>query len=323
MMGIEHVPAYLFGHFSDEVSHSTLAEMLRSVPSGRRVALLGFSDYAKHVINNFGDEIVAIFDIDPRFVGFDFRGKRVRHISEITSIRDQIDDFMVCVHEHLIDFIDAVQRNKLGHIPMHWPEDFDGKAGHRFHIREQSSSYRYERADRLGEPATMMPRETITFLTETLRAGLRVQGDVAEIGVWQGGSGWNMAKMMQLLDNERPLHLFDFYDEHDRTNAEAIMCLDEIMARFSFYEPARFYRGFADQLMTQLADRRFCFVHIDLGFISPILDFFWSRLNEGGFMVLDNYGHVRSWPTEFDRFFADRGYSVIRLPFSYQALIAK
>lgn len=323
-MGAEHVPAYLFGHFSDEVSHTTLLEMLKLVPSGRRVALLGFSDYTKHIINNFGDEVVAVFDIDPRFVGFEFRGKRVEHISNIVDAGSRIDDFIVCVHEHLIDFTDAVQRNGLGHIPMHWPEDFDGKQGHRYHIREQSPLYRYEsREDRLGEPATMMPRETLTFLTETLRAALRVEGQVAEVGVWQGGSGWNMAKMMQLIGDERSLHLFDFFDDHDRTNAEAIMCLDEIRARFSFYNKVDFYRGFADHHMAKLADRNFCFVHLDLGFIPSILDFFWSRLNSGGFMILDNYGHVRSWPTEFDRFFNERGYRVIRMPFSYQAFIVK
>jgi len=323
-MGIEHVPAYLFGHFSDEVSGSTLKEMLGLIQPGRRVALLGFSDYTKHIINNFGDEVVAVFDIDPRFAGFEFRGKRVEHIDGIVDAHDTVDEFVVCVFDHLIDYTDIVQRSGLAYKPMHWPEDFDGNQGHRYHIREQSPLYRYEdRPERLGEPATMMPRETITFLTEALRAAMRVDGEVAEIGVWQGGSAWNMGKMMRLIGDERPLHLFDFFDDHTRTNAEAIMCLDEIRARFDFYPKADFYRGLADQHMGKLADRRFCFVHIDLGFIPEILEFFWDRLESGGFMVLDNYGHVRSWPSEFDRFFTERGYRVIRMPFSYQAFIVK
>jgi predicted O-methyltransferase YrrM len=323
-MSSENVAAYLFGHFSDEVSHSTLAEMLNLVSQGRRVAILGFSDYAKHVINNFGDNVVAVFDVDPRFVGFEFRGKRVQHISELRGVSDSVDDFLVCEFGNLIDYTEAVQRLGLAHKPLLWPEDFDGRHGHKYHLREQSPLYRYEdRPDRLGEPATMMPRETITFLTEMLRASLRVEGDVAEVGVWQGGSGWNMAKMMQLLKDTRPLHLFDFFDDHDRTNAEAIMCLDEIRARFSFYEDVTFYRGLAEQHMDKLTDRKFCFVHIDLGFIPGILEFFWPRLHEGGFLALDNYGHVRSWPTEFDRFFEERGHSVIRVPFSYQAFVVK
>jgi predicted O-methyltransferase YrrM len=202
--------------------------------------------------------------------------------------------------------------------------NFDGKQGHRYDLRAQSALYRYgPRADRLGEPATMMPRETMVLLTELLHAALRVPGDVAEVGVWQGGSAWNMAQMMRLVGDPRPLHLFDFFDDHTRTNPEAIMCLDEIRARFRFYAGASFYRGLADQHMSVLADRRFCFVHIDLGYQEEILDFFWSRLNVGGFMALDNYGHVRGWPSEFDRFFADRGYSVVRIPFSYQAFIVK
>jgi predicted O-methyltransferase YrrM len=323
-MSAEQVQAYLLGHFSDEVSHSTLAELLNLIGNGRKVALLGFSDYTKHVINNFGDNVVSIFDTDQRFVGFEFRGKRVQHISEISSVRDAADDFVVCVFDQLIDFTGAVQTAGLAHMPLLWPEDFDGKKGHRYLVREQSPVYRYEsRPDRLGEPASMMPRDTITLLLEILRASLRVAGSVAEIGVWQGGSAWNMAKMMQHIGNQRSMHLFDFFDDHSRTNAEAIMCLDEIRARFGFYNAAHFYRGFADQLMNDVSDQKFCFVHIDLGFISGIVEFFWERLNEGGFMVLDNYGHVRAWPTEFDRFFESQGHSVIRVPFSYQAFIVK
>lgn len=323
-MSTEQVAAYLFGHFSDEVSKPTLSEMLHLVGQGRKVALLGFSDYTKHIINNFGENITGVFEIDPRFVGFEFRGKRVQHIADLRETETATDDFVVCVFENLIDYTDAVQRAGLSHKPILWPEDFDGKQGHRYHVRDQSPLYRYEdRPDRLGEPATMMPRETITFLTEMLRAALRVPGDVGEVGVWQGGSAWNMAKMMQLIGDTRPLHLFDFFDDHTRTNPEAIMCLDEIRARFSFYDEAEFYRGLAEDHMDKLADRNFCFVHIDLGFIPGIMEYFWSRLNAGGFMVLDNYGHVRSWPSEFDRFFAERGHSVIRMPFSYQAFIAK
>jgi hypothetical protein len=323
-MGAEHVPGYLIGHFSDEVSKTTLAEILTLIGHGRRVALLGFSDYTKHIINNFGDNVVKVFEVDQRFAGFEFREKKVEHIDRISEYADEFDDFIVCVFNNLVDYTEAVQRAGLAHKPMLWPENFDGHRAHRYDVRRQSSLYRYTPGpDRLGEPATMMPRETITFLTELLRASLRVAGEVAEVGVWQGGSGWNMAKMMQHIGDQRPIHLFDFFDDHTRTNPEAIMCLDEIRARFGFYEDAYFYRGYADQHMGKLSDRQFCFVHIDLGYIPEIMEFFWSRLNEGGVMVLDNYGHVRSWPTEFDRFFRERGHSVVRVPFSYQAFIMK
>lgn len=323
-MGAENVPGYLIGHFSDEVSKSTLTEILTLIGPGRRIALLGFSDYTKHIINNFGDNVAVIFEVDERFVGFKFREKSVEHISKISQFSDEFDDFIVCVYDNLVDYTEFVQRSGLAHKAMLWPEDFDSYRAHQYNVRRQSALYRYAPGpDRLGEPATMMPRDTITFLTELLRASLRVSGEVAEIGVWQGGSGWNMAKMMQHIGDQRQIHLFDLFDEHDRTNPEAIMCLDEIEARFSFYEGTNFYRGYADQHMGRLADRQFCFVHIDLGYIPEVVDFFWSRLSEGGIMLLDNYGHVRSWPTEFDRFFKERGFSVVRVPFSYQAFVIK
>lgn len=316
--------AYLFGHFSDEVSRDSLSEMLSLVQPGRRIGLLGFSDYTKHLINNYGDSIVSVYDIDERFSEFEFRGKKVQSIKALASDINTVDDFVVCVFDDLVYYTEAVHRAGLGHVPMLWPEDFDGRAGHRYAIEAQSPLYRYvPRPDRLGEPATMMPRETILFLVELLRSTLRVDGDVAEVGVWQGGSGWNMAKAMLQLSDQRPLHLFDFFDNHTRTNPEAIMCLDEIQARFSFYDSVQFYRGFANQLMTSLSERSFCFVHIDLGYMEDVLEFFWDRLTSGGIMTFDNYGHIRAWPAEFDRFFAQRGYSVVRVPFSYQAFVIK
>ena len=323
-MSSQETQAYLFGHFSDEVSRSTLGEMLSLVQPGRRVALLGFSDYTKHLINNFGDNVVEIYEVDERFVGFEFRGKVVRSITELAGARNSVDEFVICVFDDLVTYTDVVHRAGLGHLPLLWPEDFDGRPGHQYAIEAQSALYRYvPRPDRLGEPATMMPRETILFLIELLRSTLRVEGAVAEIGVWQGGSGWNMAKVMDQLGDRRPLHLFDFFDEHVRSNPEAIMCLDEIRARFAFYDPAQFYRGFANELMTAISDQTFCFVHIDLGYMHDVLEFFWDRLAPGGIMAFDNYGHVRAWPGEFDRFFADRNYSVVRVPFSYQAFVIK
>jgi predicted O-methyltransferase YrrM len=320
----ERIDHYIRGHFADEVSKTTLRETLTMVNPGQRVALLGFSDLAKHVINNYDQNIVAVFDLDPRFRGFSFREQTVRHIGELDDFAGQIDVFLVCVYEQIVQFYDIVDQSAVRGVHMAWPEDFDGRLGHKYDVLHQSALYSYhDKIDRLGEPPTMMPRETITFLTELLRAALRAKGEIAEIGVWQGGSAWNMAKMMQALKDERPLHLFDFFDNHDRKNPEAIMCLDEIRSRFSFYSATSFYRGMANELMTQLADRTFCFVHIDLGFQGDVLEFFWNRMPSGAVMLMDNYGHVRASPGLFDAFFASQGHSVVRVPFSYQAFVMK
>jgi O-methyltransferase len=53
------------------------------------------------------------------------------------------------------------------------------------------------------------------------------------------------------------------------------------------------YKGWIPDRFHEVADRRFCFVHIDVDLYQPSLDsiaFFYPRMEPGAIIVLDDYG---------------------------------
>ena len=74
---------------------------------------------------------------------------------------------------------------------------------------------------------------------------------------------------------------------------------------------------FPDTVTPEIAAESFAFVHLDADLEAPItagLEFFWPRLNPGGFIVVHDYN---SWPgarLAVDRFLVDHRAAAIPMP---------
>jgi len=124
------------------------------------------------------------------------------------------------------------------------------------------------------------------------------------------------------------MHLFDSFEGLPEPGAEDgsywhagdLACSEEAarhnLAGFSHIE---YYPGWIPSRFPDVADHRFCFVHVDVDLYWPTrdsLDFFFPRLYPGGMLVCDDYG-FDSCPgarRAMDEFFADRRERVIHLP---------
>ncbi len=88
------------------------------------------------------------------------------------------------------------------------------------------------------------------------------------------------------------------------------------MREFPF---ARLYKGWIPERFEEVADIRFCFLHIDVDIYQPTRDalrFFYERMNPGGLILFDDYGYTTA-PGErlaVDEFFADKPEEPILLP---------
>ena len=80
-----------------------------------------------------------------------------------------------------------------------------------------------------------------------------------------------------------------------------------------------FHQGWIPDQFSDVADARFCFVHIDVDLFQPTrdsLDFFYPRMVRGGLIVCDDYG-FETCPgarRAMDEFFADRPEPIVHLP---------
>jgi hypothetical protein len=77
---VTSTPTVLIDHEAMHNLHS------RCSMAGARVALIGFNEYAKHLINLCGENIVCVYDPEDWKIGISFRGKAV--VSRATTKRN-------------------------------------------------------------------------------------------------------------------------------------------------------------------------------------------------------------------------------------------
>jgi O-methyltransferase len=163
-------------------------------------------------------------------------------------------------------------------------------------------------------------------LAELMKAARQVAGDTAECGAYQGASSWLICRAIQGLPKEH--HVFDsfqglsrpgerdgaYWKEGDLKAGE-----DEFRSRMKDFANYRVHSGWIPERFPHVADRTFCFVHVDVDLHKPTLDtmeFFYPRMSPRGMMLLDDYGFT-SCPgvrEAIDGFMKDKPEPVLSLP---------
>jgi predicted O-methyltransferase YrrM len=311
-------PIATIPHFKDQQALQDLFAYCSK--EGARVGLIGFNECAKHLVNLCGDSIIGFYDPATWKEGITFRGKPVVASSE----RLDITHLAVCDYLLAYDFADRIASLYDDTIRVHIPPRFGDRHTGKIDPFTQEQIYKDIFADTGSAPPTMMSREKLCFLMELLRAALRLPGDVIEIGAWQGGSAWYLAKILSWYKEDRRLYIVDLFEKY-RGTGTATMCNDEIARLLGFYPGFSMFAGLANDraILSQLAQRTYCFAHFDLTLQAEAFDHIWERLSPGAPFVLDNYGLTGAQPGRFERFFAARDCRIIRLPWSEQGLVFK
>jgi len=126
-----------------------------------------------------------------------------------------------------------------------------------------------------------------------------VDGDTVECGAFQGGTSFFMLKHGR---SDRAHHVFDSFQGLSSPDAidgahwhKGSLTSPEstIRANLKEFPNVRYYAGWIPERFPEVADRKFCFVHVDVDLYQPTkdsLDFFYPRLEPGGVIVCDDYG---------------------------------
>ena len=173
---------------------------------------------------------------------------------------------------------------------------------------------------------TGLTPQSLYTLLHFLRESLTLEGDVAECGVWRGGS----AKLLRdtIIEGGAPkqLFLFDSFegmaavdsarDRHDVGDFKdtSLEHVQKFVTGTTGDDPrgvAVFRKGWIPDAFAGLDDLKLCFAHIDLDLYQSILDalsFIYPRLSSRGVIVFDDYGFA-SCPgarKAVDEFFRER-----------------
>lgn len=125
-------------------------------------------------------------------------------------------------------------------------------------------------------------------------------GDVAEVGVYKGGTARLLAKAFE--PEAKIIHLFDTFsgmpppDPGKDLHKEGDFgdtSLEEVKTYLDDCKNVRFYPGLFPDTSKPVENTTFCLVHIDVDIYKSVMDcckFFYPRLQRGAIMIFDDYG---------------------------------
>lgn len=146
-----------------------------------------------------------------------------------------------------------------------------------------------------------------------------IKGEVAEVGVYKGGTAKLISKTLGNNSNNQ-IYLFDTFqgmpdtdptkDRH-RKGDFSDTSLDSVKSFLKDCNNVQLFQGLFPKSSSPIVNLQFSLVHIDVDIYKLVTDcciFFYPRMVKGGIMVFDNYG-FRSCPgakMAVDEFFSDK-----------------
>jgi predicted O-methyltransferase YrrM len=160
------------------------------------------------------------------------------------------------------------------------------------------------------------------FLREICEQTAMLAGEVAEVGVYKGGS----ARLIATYLPHKTVHLFDTFEGMPSTDpkkdchqkGDFTVSFDIVKNYLSDLKNVRIYKGIFPDTSEPIQDKQFALVHVDVDIYTSIkacCEFFYPRMLPGGVIVFDDYA-VKSCPgatQAVDEYFADKSEKVIRM----------
>lgn len=155
----------------------------------------------------------------------------------------------------------------------------------------------------------------------------QLPGDVAEVGVYQGGTAKLVAKVFTRKKN-KVVHLFDTFSGTPKGDSKKDLhkesdfsdtSLRSVKKYLKDCKNVQFYPGIFPETADPISRKKFCFVHIDVDLYKSVIDcctFFYPQMESGGIMIFDDYGFITCPGAKIavDEFFKDKPDSPTYLP---------
>jgi predicted O-methyltransferase YrrM len=138
-------------------------------------------------------------------------------------------------------------------------------------------------------------KEEAKWLYILSQLAANMKGDMAEVGVYRGGSARIIAEA------KKNLYLFDTFEglpqpgEHDTQEfkkGDYLGTIEEVQSMLKDLNNVFLIKGLFPKTGKKIKNKRFCFVHLDADLYQSTLDsinFFWPRMTKGGIILLHDY----------------------------------
>lgn len=145
---------------------------------------------------------------------------------------------------------------------------------------------------------TLVSEDRCKALFDLAQQANKLKGDVAEIGVYKGGT----AKLLALSCPDKAVHLFDTFQGMPAKDDPSIdihkegdfddTSLEDVQNALSECENAKFYQGMFPETVDDTVSEKFSLVHSDVDLYQcnvDVLEYFYPRMVKGGIIVFDDY----------------------------------
>ena len=200
----------------------------------------------------------------------------------------------------------------------------------------------YRRTYEAGLKKTAMPDSTFRRprfynLVQLFRATIHLPGDILEAGCFRGLSSYllcSYARQAEVSYSGKGFHIIDSFaglSEPSQEDLEQVggvhpraegrlyaASMSRVQESLSEFPEITYYKGWIPEILNDLPDRQYRFVHVDLDLYEPIsasLEYFFPRVVPGGLIVVDDYGYL-DFPgakKAVDEFCTGKGISVVHL----------
>ena len=212
------------------------------------------------------------------------------------------------------------------------PSAPEGPTGRPLPLWDSDTAFQALRREMKGH--TVVGGVASYFLYRLARHLRSLPGEVAEVGVYKGGTARMLATVF--ASTRKTVHLFDTFagmppvdptrDLH-REGDFGDASVEGVREYLRDCPHVRLHQGFFPATAGPTEDRTFCLVHADVDIYRSVLDccrFFYPRLVTGGAIIFDDYGR-ESCPgakAAVDEFFAGTPEQPVYVP-TGQAFVVK
>jgi len=154
----------------------------------------------------------------------------------------------------------------------------------------------------------------------------KIKGDIAEVGVYQGGS----ARVICKYKGKKHLYLIDTFEGLPRTKrsdrnkvinkiykkGQYPSTMEMVKKSLSSFDDVYIYKDFFSADYRTLNGKKFSLVHLDLDIFQSTLDcltYFYPRMCKGGVIITHDYQSASGVKRAFDQFFKNKSEIIIEL----------
>jgi O-methyltransferase len=170
------------------------------------------------------------------------------------------------------------------------------------YVEQMYEKYNSEFLDilqKIGDNRNLDNEENYT-LYSCLKATKNLSGDIAEFGVYRGGT----AKLICEVKSNKNLYLFDTFEGLPKTSDNDLLVkagwldntsVESVKNYLKDYKNVFYVKGFFPETTESVFDKKFSFIHLDTDLYQSTLDglkFFWPRMVTGGRIVSHDYNAI-------------------------------